>query len=57
MDIRCGGVPMVDPTGSMPDDPSPVDGAMGLTQMGKRYVDADARLSYYALSRVRDHWV
>ena len=23
MDIRCGGVPMVDPTGSIPDDPSP----------------------------------
>ena len=32
---------MVDPTGSMPDDPSPVDGAMNGTQMGKRYVDAD----------------
>ena len=25
MDIRCGGVPMVDPTGSKPDDPSPVE--------------------------------
>ena len=41
MDIRCGGVPMVDPTGSIPDDPSPLDAAMNGTQMGKRYVDAD----------------
>ena len=38
MDIRCGGVPMVDPTGSIPDDPSPLDAAMNGTQMGKRYV-------------------
>ena len=41
LDIRCGGVPMIDPTGSMPDDASPSDGAMNGTQMGKRYVDAN----------------
>lgn len=41
LDIRCGGVPMVDPTGSASDGVSPTDGAMNGTQMGKRYVDAD----------------
>ncbi|MBT94452.1 MAG: hypothetical protein CL431_00580 [Acidimicrobiaceae bacterium] len=41
LDIRCGGVPMVDPTGSVSDDVNPADGAMNGTQMGKRYVDPD----------------
>ena len=40
MDIRCGGVPMVDPTGDASEAVNPVDGAMNGTQMGKRYVDA-----------------
>ena len=40
MDIRCGGVPMVDPTGAASEAVNPVDGAMNGTQMGKRYVDA-----------------
>jgi hypothetical protein len=41
LDIRCGGVPMVDPTGSASDDVNPAGEAMNGTQMGKRYVDAD----------------
>jgi len=41
IDIRCGGVPMLDPTETGTERSAPADGADEGTQMGKRYVDAD----------------
>ncbi|MEC7924370.1 MAG: hypothetical protein VYB80_04040 [Actinomycetota bacterium] len=41
MDIRCGGVSMLDPTDTDTERTTPTDGAANGTQMGKRYVDPD----------------
>lgn len=42
VDLRCGGVPMVEPGSEATG--TPVEGAMGGTALGKRYVDADETL-------------
>ena len=44
IDIRCGGVPMTDPTTSDGASGSPVGGADEGTLMGKRYVNPDETL-------------
>lgn len=41
MDIRCGGVPMIDPSETAADGQTPDAAAADGTQMGKRYVDED----------------
>ena len=41
MDIRCGGVPMIDPSETAVDRQTPDAAAADGTQMGKRYVDED----------------
>ena len=41
MDIRCGGVPMLDPSDAKTEGGTPSDDASDGTQMGKRYVDSD----------------
>tara|TARA_B110000014_G_C19791963_1_gene411484 strand:+ start:83 stop:391 length:309 start_codon:yes stop_codon:yes gene_type:complete len=41
IDIRCGGVPMLEPSGTDTEKEAPVEGAANGTQMGKRYVDSD----------------
>ncbi len=41
MDIRCGGVSMLDPIDTDTERTAPTDGAANGTQMGKRYVDPD----------------
>src|SRR5690606_8272256 len=41
LDLRCGGVPMVEPGSEATG--TPVEGAVGGTALGKRYVDADER--------------
>ena len=41
MDIRCGGVPMIDPSETAADGQTPDAVAADGTQMGKRYVDED----------------
>tara|TARA_X000001036_G_C20686262_1_gene807721 strand:- start:3823 stop:4131 length:309 start_codon:yes stop_codon:yes gene_type:complete len=41
MDIRCGGVPMIDPSETAVAGQTPDAAAADGTQMGKRYVDED----------------
>ena len=44
LDIRCGGVPMTDPTNSEGESGTPLEGADGGTLMGKRYVNPEETL-------------
>ena len=44
IDIRCGGVPMPEPTGSEGEGGSLAEGADGGTLMGKRYVNPEETL-------------
>ena len=44
LDIRCGGVPMNDPTNSEGGSSAPAEGADGGTLMGKRYVNPEETL-------------
>ena len=44
IDIRCGGVPMTEPTNSEEEGGTPAEGADGGTLMGKRYVNPEETL-------------
>jgi hypothetical protein len=41
VELTCGGVDMVEPTGQAPDDAVALDGLTEGTLLGKRYADAD----------------